>query len=104
MHIFTRQTSNRRTSDILVHKNYNDGDFIFLHFFLWQAARNVGLKVLQCAEDDDFMAAFDKMMSETLQVGRCCSTLDKCKYKFLYLSMISVHMHCILLAILSLLS
>jgi len=33
-----------------------------------KAARTVGLKHVQCAEDDDFMAAFDKMMSETLQV------------------------------------
>jgi len=30
-----------------------------------------GLKHVQCAEDDDFMAAFDKMMSETLQVVIC---------------------------------
>ena len=34
-----------------------------------KAARTVGLKHVQCAEDDDFMAAFDKMMSETLQVS-----------------------------------
>ena len=36
--------------------------------WLIQAARTVGLKHVKSAEDDDFMAAFDKMMSETLQV------------------------------------
>ena len=36
--------------------------------WLTKAARTVGLKHVQCTEDDDFMAAFDKMMSETLQV------------------------------------
>jgi len=35
---------------------------------LMQAARTVCLKHVQCVEDDDFMAAFDKMISETLQV------------------------------------
>jgi len=36
----------------------------------------VGLKHVKCAEDDDFMAAFDKMMSDTLQVGSCCCALS----------------------------
>ena len=38
------------------------------HIVWLQAARTVGLKHVKCAEDDDFMAALDKMMSETLQV------------------------------------
>ena len=47
------------------------------------------LKHVQCTEDDDFMTAFDKMMSETLQVvdvqmcrGLCMSlslTATHCK-------------------------
>lgn len=28
-----------------------------------------GLKHIKCAEDDDFMAAFDKMMQDTFQVN-----------------------------------
>jgi len=38
--------------------------------WLMKAARTVGLKHVKCTEDDDFMAAFDKMMSETLQVSQ----------------------------------
>lgn len=52
---------------------------------LIKAARTVGLKHVQCTEDDDFMAAFDKMMSETLQVNHChhlvtwhCSVTANC--------------------------
>ena len=38
--------------------------------YVWfQATRSTAVRVVQCQEDDDFMAAFDKMISETLQVS-----------------------------------
>jgi hypothetical protein len=39
------------------------------------------VKVIQCAEDNDFMAAFDKMMADQIQVVNTKRRDKKCKKK-----------------------